>query len=77
MCSIAFALHVFVKHGVGRKHKQIISVNAEALKGMWTVAQGCFVGAELCVQVKETEILVAHSFAVEVFGFLCHMPARL
>lgn len=44
---------------------------------MRAVAQSCFVGTELCVQVEETETLVAHSFVVEVFSFLCHMLARL
>lgn len=74
---MAFPLHMFVKRGVGRKHKQITSVKAEGLKGTWTSAQGRFVGAELRVQVEETEMLVAHSFVVEVFSFLCHMAARL
>lgn len=71
---MTFPLCVFIKHGAGRKHKQVI---CEGLKGTWAVAQGCLMGAELCVQVEEMEILVAHSFVVEVFSFLCHMPARL
>lgn len=71
---MTFPLCVFIKHGVGRKHKQVI---CEGLKGMWAVAQGCLMGAKLCVQVEEMEILVAHSFVVEVFSFLCHMLVGL
>jgi len=72
-----FPFHVFTKHGVGRKHNQVISVDAEGLKGMWAVAQGCFVGTELRVQVEEVEILVAYSFVSGIFSSLYQMPARL
>lgn len=73
----AFPLHVFIRHGMGRKRKHMISVNSQGLKSMWAVAQGCFVGPELCAQAEEMEMLVAHNFVVEVFSFLCHMQASL
>lgn len=72
----AFPLHVFIKHGMGRKHKHMISANSQGLKSMWAAAQGCFVGPELCAQAEETERFAAHSFVVEVFSFLCHMPTN-
>lgn len=53
--SVAFPLHVFIKHGGGRNPKQIISVKAEGSKGMWAGVQGCFGGAELCVCKQSTQ----------------------
>lgn len=77
MHSVVFSLQVFIKCDARRKHKQNITVNAQGLKGMWTVAQGCFVDAELRVLTREMEVLVDHSFVVGDFSLLCHMPDRL